>query len=97
MWAYVWQSVGNEIFGDLNEVSEERSSLSSRFKLQRELYSRSEIVGALEQLKLYLILEKVFPLWPWTVQAGFPALRIFSLTTHSHTLPLPPERFTLNL
>ena len=29
---------------------------------------------------LYLILEKVSPLWPWTVQAGFPALRIFSLT-----------------
>ena len=30
---------------------------------------------------LYLILEKVSRLWPWTVQAGFPALRIFSLTT----------------
>jgi hypothetical protein len=26
-------------------------------------------------------LEKVSQLWPWTVQAGFPALRIFSLTT----------------
>ena len=38
-----------------------------------------------KQVLLYLILEKVFPLWPWTVQAGFPALRIFSLTAHGST------------
>ena len=45
-----------------------------------------------------LILEKVFPLWPWTVQAGFPALRIFSLTAQAAaaTIETNNERAKLN-
>ena len=50
---------------------------------------------------LYLILEKVSPLWPWTVQAGFPALRIFSLTTAAaalwHVLKLQKKQEIINV
>ena len=52
-----------------------------------------------KQVLLYLILEKVFPLWPWTVQAGFPALRIFSLTAQAAaaaTIETNNERAKLN-
>ena len=50
-----------------------------------------------QQVLLYLILEKVFPLWPWTVQAGFPALRIFSLTAQeAATIETNNERAKLN-